>query len=210
MATAALENSRGHRLRSAVMDRLRDARHLPESMLHTRRRATARAQVRGVKARSVLFVCSGNICRSPFAALLFERLLQSHRAGVMSVRSAGFIGAGRASPAHALIAARKYGVKLSSHRSAPLTDESLRTPDLVVVMSEDQRRAVRSRVRPDSIVVVLGDLDPLPCTRRTILDPWDGPAADFEASYARIDRCVRELLRAMALTSEVGDYIREA
>lgn len=103
-----------------------------------------------------------------------------------------------------------YGVKLSAHRSSPLTDDSLRAADLVVVMSEAQRRAIRSRVRTDSIVIILGDLDPLPCTRRTIVDPWDGPAEVFEASYARIDRCVRELAKTMAFTSEAGDDIRES
>ena len=89
---------------------------------------------------------------------------------------------------------------MSSHRSAQVTAESLKAADLVVVMAEEQARAIRSRVRPDAVVLVLGDLDPLPSTRRTILDPWDGSTDAFERSYDRIDRCVRELVREILLS----------
>jgi len=63
-------------------------------------------------------------------------------------------------------------------------------------MSAEQARAIRARVRPGSArVLVLGDLDPVPITRRTIADPWGGSDSAFVASYDRIDRCVRELAR---------------
>jgi protein-tyrosine-phosphatase len=63
-------------------------------------------------------------------------------------------------------------------------------------MSADQARAIRLRVRDGSTrVLILGDLDPAPITRRTIADPWGGSDFAFEASFDRIDRCVRELVR---------------
>jgi protein-tyrosine-phosphatase len=77
-----------------------------------------------------------------------------------------------------------------------MTSASLNAADLVVVMSAEQARGIRTRLRLGSArVLVLGDLDPLSITRRTISDPWGGPDSAFEASYDRIDRCVRELAR---------------
>jgi protein-tyrosine-phosphatase len=87
---------------------------------------------------------------------------------------------------------------MSAHRSALITPEGVRAAELIVVMAGEQASAVRSRfsISPGR-VLVLGDLDPLPITRRTIADPWGGSHSDFEASYARIDRCVRELVRIL-------------
>jgi protein-tyrosine-phosphatase len=182
-----------------VLERLREVRHFPDSVLRARRRSVARLRVARANPRSVLFVCSGNICRSPFAARLLERLLPVGISRTIKVRSAGFIGPYRPAPANAQTTAAKYGVDLVTHRSMQISAENVMAADMVVVMSEEHARAIRSRVRPDAVVIVLGDLDPLPSPRRTILDPWDGSEEAFEASYARIDRCVRELVRAITL-----------
>lgn len=169
------------------------ARDLVDSLLHSRRRRAAQRRLRNINPRSVLFVCEGNICRSPFAAALCTRLLPHSFSG--QIASGGFVGPGRPPPEHALATARGYGVDISSHRSTALTSASLQSADLIVVMSGAQERHLSPSVRTGSIVVVLGDLDPLPITKRTILDPWDGPAESFRESYQRIDRCVRELNR---------------
>jgi protein-tyrosine-phosphatase len=70
--------------------------------------------------------------------------------------------------------------------------------DLVVVMNTSQRRAVCRDfgARPER-VLVLGDLDPSPITSREIRDPWRQEPGVLEESYARVERCVRELVRAL-------------
>ncbi|HLA15044.1 MAG TPA: hypothetical protein VJZ25_08470 [Gemmatimonadaceae bacterium] len=169
------------------------ARDLIDSLFHSRRRRAAQRRLKNANPQSVLFVCQGNICRSPFAAALCERLLPSSFSG--RITSGGFVGPGRPPPEHAVATARDYGLDLSSHLSTAVTSESLRTADLVVVMSGAQARGLSARLRPGAIVLVLGDLDPLPIRKRTILDPWEGPVESFHESYQRIDRCVRELTR---------------
>jgi protein-tyrosine phosphatase len=173
---------------------IRDARHLPDSILHTRRRNTAQLEVRNAKPRSILFVCHGNICRSPFAAAAFARACPPQLSGRITVASAGFIGPDRRPPSKALASSARFGVDISGHRSTRITSESLQAADLIVVMSAEQARGIRARLRSSSArVLVLGDLDPLSITRRTVSDPWGGSDSDFDASYARINRCVREL-----------------
>lgn len=179
-------------------DWVRDLRHVPASRLHARRRRAARDLLERARPRSILFVCQGNICRSPFAAAAFLRSCPPRIASNLTIASAGFIGPDRSSPSQALAAASKFEVDLSAHRSALVTPESLRGADLVVAMSEEQARDIRARVAASTTVLVLGDLDPQPVDRRTILDPWGGPDSAFDASYERIDRCVRELARIIS------------
>jgi len=182
--------------RALGLDWLRELNHLSDALLHPRRRRAAHIQLRNLRPRSILFICHGNICRSPFAAAAFARSYPRNGSRTVTVASAGFIGPGRTPPAKALAAGLRRGIDISAHRSDVITPQRLQAADLVVVMSAEQARAIRARVRPGSTrVLVLGDLDPVPITRRTIADPWGGSDSAFVASYDRIDRCVRELAR---------------
>lgn len=175
---------------------LRDARHLSDSILHGRRRRAAQLELQTFRPRSILFVCHGNICRSPFAAGAFLRACPRHVSQSITVASAGFIGPDRGPPSKALAASARLGIDISDHRSTLVTRALLSAADLVVVMSAEQARGIRARLRSNPArVLVLGDLDPLPIARRAISDPWGGPDSAFDASYDRIDRCVRELSR---------------
>jgi len=138
----------------------------------------------------VLFVCHGNICRSPYAAGVARKLLP---AGV-AVESAGFIGPDRPSPPEAIAVAGERGLDLAPHRSQLITADHLRNSDVVIVMDSRQRHRLVSLQRALSArVVLLGDLDPDAITRRTVLDPVEQPAEVFRLCYDRIDRCVRAL-----------------
>ncbi len=170
-------------------------RHTPDRLLHARRRREARARLAALRPVSVLVLCHGNICRSPFAAALLARELAPHG---IPVTSAGFIGAGRPAPPEALAAAAAYDLDLSCHRSQPVRPDLVRGAGLVVVMDQVQRRAMLSRFgRHPRDVVMLGDFDPDPIERRAIPDPVARPLTEFESCYARIARCARELVNAM-------------
>lgn len=174
---------------------LGDVRHLPDRLTHARRRAEVRAHLAGRHLDSALFICHGNICRSPYAAALFERDIRSRQRARVAIASAGFIGPGRQSPQLALATAARNGIDMSAHRSALITQASLDATDLAVVMDPAQEHALRTRFRiSKSKILVLGDLDPQPIRRRTIRDPWGCDESVYEASYARIERCIRELV----------------
>ena len=183
-------------------DLLERLRRLPDRVRHTRRRATVTSEIGRWTLRSVLFVCHGNICRSPFAASAFQRALPVPLRRRVRVKSVGFVEPGRPSPERAIAAAARRGIDLTAHRSTLLTREAARSSDLVVVMSPEQAAAVRADFARESLVVVLGDLDPLPIESRTIRDPWGCGDDVFESSYARIERCVRALASAVAAGDE--------
>lgn len=87
--------------------------------------------------RSVLFVCSGNQCRSAVAEGLLRRA--AARAGLaVAAGSAGTLGI-RDAPAHPLTcqAAAELGVDLSAHRSRPVHARLLDQNDLILGMARD-------------------------------------------------------------------------
>ena len=84
--------------------------------------------------KKVLFICTGNICRSPMA----EGLLRMMADNRLEVVSAG-LGAGRGQPpsAHAVAVLQKEGVDISGIRSQPVTAELLRSADYIFTMTRD-------------------------------------------------------------------------
>src|SRR4030081_3370711 len=81
---------------------------------------SARSQARRVIVKSVLFVCTGNICRSPIAEGLFRRLIGNRKE--MEVASAGgHAGRGHPPSLYAVQVCESDGVDISDLRSQPLT-----------------------------------------------------------------------------------------
>lgn len=88
----------------------------------------------------VLFVCTGNRCRSPLAEGFLRDVVQRERHEVV-ISSAGLMPGGVRADPHAVIAAAKYNVDIAQHMSTEITVELLESADLVVAM---ERMHVRS------------------------------------------------------------------
>ncbi len=91
--------------------------------------------------RSILVVCRGNICRSPVAAaMLQQRLPHCH---VSSAGLTAMVGEGVEPCARAL--AEAAGLEVSGHSARQLEAQHLAGADLVLVMSDEQRRMISER-----------------------------------------------------------------
>lgn len=178
-----------------LVDFLRLLRHLPDRLLHARRRDRAAERLEGAAPpSSVLFICDGNVYRSPYAQRRLRRILPEERGGPLELRSAGFGGWDHPSPPPAVAEAERRGVDLTDHRSRVLTYDLVDATELFVVTDVAQaRRLERAYGVPGERIVHLGDLDPEPIRTRTIVDPWEGDPEVVRDAYDRIDRCLERL-----------------
>lgn len=143
----------------------------------------------------MLFICLGNICRSPYA----EHVFRSRADGVAEAASAGFILPGRRPPEKALEVASSRGVSTNDHRSQVVTQELVGASDVIFIFDRFNARRLgeMGSVRTDR-VFWLGDFDPRWAGKRAIIDPWGKPIDEFDRTFARIERCVDEVIRALS------------
>jgi protein-tyrosine phosphatase len=90
-------------------------------------------------AKKILFVCSGNLCRSFMAERIFRKQLKKRDLHHVQADSAGLLDLGGAgADAHAVAILREKGIDSSRHRSRVLTAELVAEADSVLVMEEAQ------------------------------------------------------------------------
>jgi protein-tyrosine phosphatase len=167
---------------------------LPDRWSHAARHRRAVALAHTIsQPTTILIVCEGNVCRSPYMAAVLRQLLPD-----IEIVAAGLIGSGRAMPEHGLAIATQRGLDLTAHRSQRLSREMTNRADLVVVMDARQAAHVRRafHVAADRVILA-GDLDPDGSRGRTIRDPWQQSRRVFESSFSRIDRASVVLSRAL-------------
>ncbi len=96
---------------------------------------------------TVLFVCTGNTCRSPMAEGALRSILEKMRPGKYEVISAGTAAAvGFPATMYAIEAARVWDIDISGHLSQPLTGTLIDRADLILVMTlQHYQEVVRIR-----------------------------------------------------------------
>jgi protein-tyrosine phosphatase len=90
----------------------------------------------------VLFVCTGNLCRSPSAAWFFGRLVQLHGPDDVRVESAGIMGSTNDPPKRLLKEGAAFGLDLTGHVSSRIDLESIRRADLIIGMAREHVREI--------------------------------------------------------------------
>ena len=150
---------------------------------------------------SVLFVCKGNICRSPFAEHLANKLAAQCRLTKMSIASAGLrVIKPLSPPEQSITAARFFGLDLSQHLSQSLDEKMVDDFNMIIVMEPSQLKALsRAFPRARKKIFLLrnfgnkGKILNHDVPRYTIPDPFGKSEADFNACFKIIEDCVVQL-----------------
>lgn len=168
---------RGNRVRQAYA-----------SLPGIRRRHAANTRDALGRARRVIFLCWGNICRSPFAATYARRAWPSN----IEVLSRGLHHQqSRISPPEAIEAARSFDLVLDEHRSSLITDQDVADADMIICFDEIIRRELLNR-HPAARCKTFrfGMLSPHGAV--TVADPFGQGLDVFQEAYAQIKTALEE------------------
>ncbi|XP_041043583.1 low molecular weight phosphotyrosine protein phosphatase isoform X1 [Carcharodon carcharias] len=150
--------------------------------------------------QSVLFVCLGNICRSPIAEAIFRKLATDQ--GVINkwmIDSAGVIdfNVGNSPDSRALNCLRQHGTE-TTHKARQVTKNDFLTFDYMLCMDESNLRDLKRKAEKvkkyKSEIKLLGSFDPQ--NHLIIQDPYYGSEVDFEEVYQQCLRCCTAFLEA--------------
>lgn len=188
-----------------LVDAARDCQGLPPGMALTyvRLRIARALRLRSDRGklrrspRSLLFVCHGNVMRSPVAAELFRARMPA--GADFGVESGGtWTRDGRFADPRALAAAARLGISLQSHRSRVVTPAMVQRADLICVMDHRNEAEIVSRFRGSAAkTILLGGLH-RSADGPSIPDPYTLDSDAVAAVYTRLSGAVDALVNGLA------------
>jgi protein-tyrosine-phosphatase len=150
--------------------------------------------------RKLIFICSGNTCRSPLA-LAAWRMLQKEGVAPADIEadSAGLLAETGANAApYTVQIAQSWQQDLSGHAAKTLSESEAKNADWLVVMNTAHAFALRECFDTDQHkVLLLGSFEPH-SENPEILDPFGGSREAYETCAARIRRAVTGLANAIS------------
>ena len=140
--------------------------------------------------KRVLFVCTGNICRSPLAESLLSRALVERSVAEIEVESAG-TGAWDGAPASegAYLVGLERGLDLSGHRARLLTREIVEDADLIFTMARHHRARVHE-LGGEGRVFVLGEYVGRTGEEAEVGDPFGGDLEVYRDTCAELEALI--------------------
>ena len=137
----------------------------------------------------IVFVCTGNTCRSPMAKCIARAFLAENNKDWVEVESRGLAAeVGAPASEYAQLAMERMGLDLSHHRARQLTREDVESADLIVTMTEAHKAALWP-LRQKGLVT----LKELAGERGDISDPYGGSLEQYILCSEEMYRCLEGL-----------------
>jgi protein-tyrosine-phosphatase len=143
---------------------------------------------------NLLFVCTGNTCRSPMAAAITRAELERRGWTHVAVQSAGAAATpGQPASDQAVNVLAEHGIDLGNHLTTPLTADHVQHADLVLVMSTSHLPAV-TEFGGSNKVAMITDFLKGEEMGSSIEDPFGSDLEAYRRTYEQLERAITGLL----------------
>ncbi len=153
--------------------------------------------------KTILFVCTGNTCRSSMAEGLFRDMVKNRGLqDELNIESAGvFAASGQPASSQAIEAMKRQSIDINSHRARQLTKEMIEKADLILTMTNNHKRAIISMdSEAAGKIFTLSEYAYEDKTKHTdIGDPYGFPVEEYEKSLMEIKNALINVIEKLTI-----------
>lgn len=131
---------------------------------------------------NILFVCTGNTCRSPMAEGIMNKIAADNDMDVHCTSAGLYAEAGASASAEAVCAAQKIGVDISSHKAQCICEELIRQSDLILTMTASHKMMLSLSAAEKPVYTLYEYAG----SNGDISDPYGGDQEDYDDACREI------------------------
>lgn len=141
---------------------------------------------------NILFVCTGNTCRSPMAAAIMNKIAEENEMDVKALSAGIFAEIGSGASENAIKAMRLYEISLKEHKATQLTEKMIDEADIVLTMTEGQKLMIEGYA-PEKIFSLYEFLS----SEGDIADPYGGDLDEYNETAQEIYDALVDLAESL-------------